>query len=522
MSKNEKVTEQSEEKVMTKYDLKKKRKEEQKKKDAKEAKIGLITGIVVVVALVALVVSFPIRSYISLNSAYIKIGGESVTKVEFDYNYNVVENNFMNNYGSYLSLMGIDTTQDITNQMYSDTMTWGNYFEQMTVESLQSVKALQAQAKADGFTYDTTEEYNDFVEAVKSSAAEQGLSVKQYLRNTFGEYATLKRLAPYIKNSIVSNAYYDKVQESKMPSDDEIVAYYEADTKMYDSADYYVTTFEAQLPTEPTELADEDAVVSEDTSYTPSEAEVAKAMEDAKALAEEAEATIMSEGTFRQAVRYSGTTNVIRDWLYEDGRVEGDTAVLEDTSANRYYVVGFGRRYLDETNTISANIIVVDSEEAGQDILTQWSSDKTQENFAALADEYNVNITNEGGYFDAITKDGTPDEVTEWLFDDARAEGDTNVISTEDGVIYVIYFKGLNKPQWMFEIRDTLVAEAMEAYIQEISAGFDVDDPKGNLDYLGIQAYVEAIENAMQESEDGESTEVEDEAATDATDSTEE
>ena len=36
--------------------------------------------------------------------------------------------------------------------MYSDTLTWQDYFEQNAVESLKQNKALMAEAKAAGFT----------------------------------------------------------------------------------------------------------------------------------------------------------------------------------------------------------------------------------------------------------------------------------------------------------------------------------------------------------------------------------
>ena len=88
------------------------------------------------------------------------INGEEVNKVEFDYVYNTSKNNYITQYGSYLSYFGLDTSKDLSTQMYSETLTWQDYFEQNAVESLKQNKALMAEAKAAGFTYDTTDEYN--------------------------------------------------------------------------------------------------------------------------------------------------------------------------------------------------------------------------------------------------------------------------------------------------------------------------------------------------------------------------
>lgn len=107
------------------------------------------------------------------------------------------------------------------------------------------------------------------------------------------------RIEEYVKNDMVMNAYYQKLQEDNAPGDDEIQSYYEENKATYDSVDYRLTTIEADLPTEPTELADPveetaattdttatdgtaatDATASDstDTAYQPSDAEIAKAM----------------------------------------------------------------------------------------------------------------------------------------------------------------------------------------------------------------------------------------------------
>ena len=145
MSKNEKVTEnkeQTEQKVMTKYDRKVQKRKEEKEKEKKEERISTAIGIVVLVALVCLVASFPIRTYLATHETYVVVNGEAVNKVEFDYQYNLTKNNYITQYGSYLTYFGLDTSKDLSTQMYSDTLTWQDYFEQNAVESLKQNKAL--------------------------------------------------------------------------------------------------------------------------------------------------------------------------------------------------------------------------------------------------------------------------------------------------------------------------------------------------------------------------------------------
>ena len=157
MSKNKKETEQTEQ-FVTKYDRKMQKRKQQKAREQKEKRAGRIAGIVIIAAVICLAASFPIRNYIAVHETYIKVNGEDVSRVEYDYNYNVVNNNYISQWGSSLSYFGLDVSQDFSNQMYSDTLTWKDYFDQLTVDAIRQNKALLDEAEAAGFTYDPSEE----------------------------------------------------------------------------------------------------------------------------------------------------------------------------------------------------------------------------------------------------------------------------------------------------------------------------------------------------------------------------
>ena len=537
MSKKEKVTEQKEQKeqkVMTKYDLKMQKRQKQKEKEKKQRRIEKVVGVVVILALICLIASFPIRSYLAAHDTVVIINGEDVSQIEFDYNYNVVKNNYFNQYGSYLSLFGLDTSADLSTQMYSDTLSWNDYFEQQAVDSIVRGKALRIEAEAEGFTYDVTEDYEDYKEGIKEVAESLGVSTKEYIQQAYGSYATMGRVEEYIKDSLFVNAYYDKISEENAPSDDEIQAHYEADTDSYDSVDYYLTTVEAELPTEPTELADpvdeteetestDGTESAEEEAYEPSEAEIEKAMADAKVLADAAVDTVTTDGELEENMQYTDITSLLREWLFDKARTEGDTTVIEDTTNNRYYVLSFVRRYLDETPSANARIIMT-ADGIADEILEEWKSgEATGESFGVLADKYNegTSFTLEGGYYEAITADGTQEAMAEWLFDESRAAGDTTVVDTGDGNAYVLYYVGPNDPEWKLTVRDEILGETLENYLQEISANIPVEDPEGNLDYIAIlEAEEAAAESEAAETDTAETDTSETEPA-DATESTE-
>ena len=512
MSKNEKVTEnkeqkeQTEQKVMTKYDRKVQKRKEEKEKEKKEERISTTVGIVFLVALVCLVASFPIRTYLATHETYVVINGEEVNKVEFDYVYNTSKNNYITQYGSYLSYFGLDTSKDLSTQMYSETLTWKDYFEQNAVESLKQNKALMAEAKAAGFTYDTTDEYNTFKETIKTSAAAAGVSDKEYVRSIYGSYATMGRIEEYVKNDMVMNAYYQKLQEDNAPSDDEVQSYYEENKATYDSVDYRLTTIEADLPTEPTELADpvEETAAdttgttdgtaatdsTQDTAYQPSDAEIAKAMEDAKVLADDAEQTVAKDGEAHENEKKSSVNYLISDWLFDDARKAGDTTVITNDNSHCYYVVAFEKRYLDETPSADVRVIIPTEDKTGEEILEEWKSGAaTEDSFAELCKKYtqDTSAVENGGLFEQVTKTGMTEELSNWIFDNSRQAGDTVAITVSD-TTYVLYYIGQDQPEWKINIKNTLVSDTMSQHMQDITADVTVEDPKGKLNYLKVQA----------------------------------
>ena len=512
MSKNEKVTEnkeqkeQTEQKVMTKYDRKVQKRKEEKEKEKKEERISTTVGIVFLVALVCLVASFPIRTYLATHETYVVINGEEVNKVEFDYAYNTSKNNYITQYGSYLSYFGLDTSKDLSTQMYSETLTWKDYFEQNAVESLKQNKALMAEAKAAGFTYDTTDEYNTFKETIKTSAAAAGVSDKEYVRSIYGSYATMGRIEEYVKNDMVMNAYYQKLQEDNAPSDDEVQSYYEENKATYDSVDYRLTTIEADLPTEPTELADpvEETAAdttgstdgtaatdsTQDTAYQPSDAEIAKAMEDAKVLADDAEQTVAKDGEAHENEKKSSVNYLISDWLFDDARKAGDTTVITNDNSHCYYVVAFEKRYLDETPSADVRVIIPTEDKTGEEILEEWKNGAaTEDSFAELCKKYtqDTSAVENGGLFEQVTKTGMTEELSNWIFDSSRQAGDTVAITVSDST-YVLYYIGQDQPEWKINIKNTLVSDTMSQHMQDITADVTVEDPKGKLNYLKVQA----------------------------------
>ena len=507
MSKKEtKNTEQKQEKVMTKYDLKMQKRQEEKTKAKKQQLKNTILGIVLVVGLAAVVLSFPIRNYLTVNGSYIEVNGEKISRVEYDYNYNIAKTNYLSTYGSYLYYMGMDITTDFDGELYSAVRTWGDYFDELAVENIKQNKALLKEAEAAGFTYDVAKDYAEYEEALEATAKEQGLTVKAMIQELYGTFATASRVKPFVQDAMVASAYYDEVYDEKLPTEDEIMARYNESPADYDSVDYYIAYVDAVLPTAPTEEGAEakteattdEKVDAEATteSYEPTDEEVEAAMAEAKAEAEKKAKTIKVDGEYMTNIRQEDAVYILRDWLFSDERKEGDTTVVEDSLNSRYYAVEFVQRYLSES--LSADIRVVMTADGNADtIYEEWKTGAaTEESFAEICDKYN-DVTlgaPEGGLYEGLKSATLATELQDWIFSTDRKAGDTAVITPEgDSYTYVVYYVAPNKAEYILEIQNEIASERMSEYMDGIVEAVVVEDPKDNLKYPELIEEEEAL-----------------------------
>ena len=495
--------EEKAERKQTKYDLKMERRAAEKKKEARDELVFNVFGICVILALVIFIASFPIRSYMAVHKTICTVDDQAISQVKFDYYYNTVKANYMQNYGSYLTYYGVNSDADLSTVMYDDTLTFEQYFQEMAMDQIKQNAALLKEANAAGFTADVDKEYADYLADVRKAVEESAQTEKEFYQTSFGTYATVGRLESIVKESILVNAYYDEKYESLRPEEAEINAYYEEHKSDYDDVTYRVSSAAAELPTAPTELADEGATVAEDGTYTPSEAEVAAAMEIAKGEADRLLETIATDGELMENVTRSAAAYVLRDWLFDEARVAGDSTVIENTSGNSYYVVEFESRQRDDAPTSDVRVIVT-QEDNGAAILEEYrAAGATEAAFLDLIDSYSVDKTTEGGLYEGQSAAGMSEDMNAWMTDPARQTGDVNSFYLEDaGITYVVYYLNQNKPGWYMDIRTVLTNQAMSDYVAGITDAVTLSDPNGNLEYLKLREQKEAEEAAAAETEE--------------------
>jgi len=370
MAKNQKPNQNTDKKVLTKYDRKlaeRKQQEEKNKKDDKLFKIGIFVTIALVAVVIAAMIITPIRTRnAKTTETYIKLGDREVTELEFDYYYNSTKNSYL----PILSYTGVDVSGNFEAAAYSEDLTWKDVFTQDALAQMKQIFALSKDAAEKGYSYDANAEYESQKAEIAEAAATNGISVPQYYKVAYGSYATEENVKPFIIENIIATAYYNyELMKINEPSAEEIDAYYQENQQTYDKVDYRSFAFQAQLAEDASEkeiTAAMKELKQKADSFLKNRKDgtdfeklcIENASEDKKADYEDS----ATEKSLTEGGSNSGTPAAIREWLYDDTRKESDITVIEDVDNHQYYVVEFIDKYYDGSSDVTiSNLLSSDA-----------------------------------------------------------------------------------------------------------------------------------------------------------------
>lgn len=340
-------------KTLTNYD----KKMQQKNKKGAAKKLDWTTWLIIAIVAVFIIVvacTYFIKKYNSTSKTYFKVGNYDISSTEYNYYFNTIANSFISNNSDYLLYIGLDTSKPLDEQtcLYDANLTWKDYFDESAAPLIQAVKAVVDDANAKGFEYDVTEDYNSYLESVKTQAASQNLSVKKFYQNTYGRFATEKRLAPVVKEYLLYQAYYKQLEEDNKVQDGDVQAEYEANPEQYDTIDYRLFSLVADIADDAT---DEEKTAAMDTAEEKANEMVErfKAGEDWRELCYEyvAEAGKDNYDPSKESdptvIAGSNKTQISQnysEWLYDDSRKADDVMVYRDESNKACFVIVFDKK----------------------------------------------------------------------------------------------------------------------------------------------------------------------------------
>jgi hypothetical protein len=464
----------------------------------------------ITIAVVFVVVAVGLVVYnsgiIQRSKTAVTIDGENYTVAEVSYYYGSAYQSFLNSYGSYASLFGLDTSTSLKEQNAwgGDDQTWDEYFKDSAVSNMQFVHAAVKAAKAEGMSLgdEELESFNSTVESVKSQASSNGYSYKSYLTAVYGSVMTPSVYESCLKDSLLANKYATEYYNSLSFTDDEITAYYEENKDSYD----LVSGAYVSISGVPETQTDDDGNTIEATDEETAEA-LAQAEETANAiLAAYKEGgdleTLASDygASYSSSDSLSYSSTVYGEWLFDSARTSGDVAVVEDEDNSYFYVVLFNDRQQDDALDYSVRHILVtednldlgEDEEAdddmilakAQEILDSW--DGTEDNFAALAEEYSQDSgsNTNGGLYENVAKGTMATNFNDWCYEDGRKPGDTGIVSTSYGE-HIMYFVGYGDEEyWHYACNSQLVSNAYSDWETELTDSVTAEVQSG-MDSVG-------------------------------------
>lgn len=452
------------------------------------------------------------------------INGQEYTAAEVSFYYQNLYQNFVSNNYYFLSYLGLDMSASLKDQVITEDaaaltgaeagITWHDYILDQTLAQMATVQDILADAEATGYTYpeelDVTFDSNMF--ALESTAASNAMSTDEYLKAVFGSTMTQEIYEEHLMNALKYEAYVVDTTNSFTYTDADLKAAYEADRNSYDNASYEYILINGAPETKtdadgnPIEATEDETAAAKAAAKEAADKMLAdlRAGADMKSLAD---ANDKAEYVETSVGIYYGT--VLTEWVFDESRQAGDTAVLE--SGSNYYVARYHDRYLNEVNTIDVRHILIpleagtlvegddgyeaehdqllaDAKLKAEELLAQWKSgEATEESFAALANEHSTDggSNTNGGLYTAVQPGQMVPEFNDWCFDSTRKAGDTGVVYGTNGSYegyHIMYFVGENDMLWKLTAESTLRDRDMTEWLTS----------------FGVDPVIEKIESGME------------------------
>jgi len=447
-----------------------------------------------IAAVVIIICSFVINSNFFYNKATaLTVGDTKYTTAEFNYFYNTAYNQFYNSLGDYASAV-IDSSRPLSEQYYTETESFADYFKQVAFTQMQEVTAAYDQAVARGLTLsaEDRQSIDDTVAQMELYGQLYGVTADQYLTQMYGKGFTTATLEKLLSRMALARQFYTETTEGYSFTEEELKAAYAAHKDEYDILSYRVyyvpngDDAEAAYAT-----ADEIATAKDGEEFAA--LVLANAPEESRSAYTEPDSTLyVVDGASLAGYDYGS-------WLLESGRKANETTVVESSSGAGYYVVMFVGRDDNNYNTVSMRHILVqiqpdangeiteeDRDEAKakiEQIRTEFESgDRSEDSFAALANEYSddAGSNTTGGLYEHVARNQMVQPIDEFLFSSDRVSGDTEILYYENTDHYtgyhLVYFVGQGEIYADYIADTSLRAENYEDWMENARAEYPVTE----------------------------------------------
>ena len=479
-----------------------------------------VTAVVVCFVLVLIFVAFFSSNLFYNGTTALKIGSQSFTVADFNYNYFTSYNNYYSSiysqYGSSPELMSMllpSTGSSFRKQAYmgSEDMTWADFFTNSAIDRMKSLAALLDAARKEGYTLSDEDKaaVDSSVENLRANAVASGYSdLNAYLAMTYGKGMTEKVFRQNVEREYIASTFSQQKSDSFTFTGQEIADNYAENAADYDFYKYRLYSFSGAAVTDDEDTEEDETMTAEEaTAKAKADAEAFKAavtdeqsyMDYVAKLNEDTEGYDADTSTLYTS-QGSSITDFIKTWLSDEARKAGDVEVLktdDDAATTNYYVVMFLERDDNRYNAVSGyyGLCATDEDDEegielegdaltaalkdltdarAQEVKTAYDAleEKGYDAFVKLMAENSETVSGSGdvsmsGMYDL------PEPLAAWFHDEARKEGDVDTVYVEDYGTFVVYFSGVDGVYGDLMSEGYLRQEAYTAWEDEQLKNFD-------------------------------------------------
>jgi len=417
--------------------------------------------------------------------------------------------------GGSLPVAGMPLSSQVYNEETGET--WADIFVESALTRIKNYVVLYNAAKESGFAL-SDEQLAEIENEIASTGMEAMMygfpSLDSFLQQLYGNSINEKEYRKIQEFVTTANLYSIHVRDSFEYSMQQLEKYYAENSNELDIFNYRVLTIYANLP-------DPEVIEDDDEYYEAVDVARAGAISEANEIA----AGIGSEDDFIEAAReynlaiYGESDSTIRmtqgerlesdidSWMLDEARKSGDVTVIDtDQGANIIYYVSrednsyqtvgmrqililrdrvdpmeyaegeFDPEYLEALQQAE-----VDARERAETAFTLFiAAGRTEDALLELMDEHSDDTT-EGGYYSQIAQFSyqgsifssmkVVPELEEWLFDENRAAGDSELIYTADFGYHLVYFTGFYERFFELIADDRLRSADHTDWLESMTAG---------------------------------------------------
>ncbi len=417
--------------------------------------------------------------------------------------FNSVYKSDLANYSSYLSAVGLDPNKPLKDQAYGDS-TWFDFYLEYALSQLKANVLFAELAKEKGMTL-TDEDIADIDSTMKSfetEAENTSTTTAALIEDYFGAGVTEATVRKCLELQAISYKAYTEYMDNLSFEDSEYDKYFEEHPDDFMYVNYYSVSLTVTIPEDASE--DEIRALKDELIAAKDSLIAAKTEEEFKAAytaylekkyeGNDAKTDLVIRGEVEDACITDVPVSELSSLNFDPNAEykEGLSAVTEGTNRYIVYFIATDPARDDYCLRNIRHIMLTpaqyETEEEARnkaaEILSEYlSGDQTEEAFGALANKYSTDSSTNtnGGLYENVSNGHFSDaSFNDWIYDPARVEGDTGIVSTSYGY-HVMYYVGESVPKWKLEVEYALEGDTYLKKIDELSEKFSYTENKDNL-----------------------------------------